>query len=175
MLTTSGRRLFVAVLPLCHRSTTLDLQQHITDATKEIFETMIMLDITPGTPLPQPVRQFKASVSGVIGLAGSCKGMLSIHLPEPVAKAITSSFLGMEVDEINDDVTDAIGELANMLAGNIKMVLDSAGKAVTLSIPSCIHGEEYSMDSVGDADWTAVPFRLDGGEFVVELQIKNNS
>lgn len=151
----------------------MDLLKNITDATKEIFETMIMLDITPGNPLKESVKSFKCSVSGVIGLAGNCQGMLAIHTPDDVAKAITSSFLGMDVDEINEDVTDAIGELANMLAGSIKMALDSAGKDVTVSIPSCIHGEEYSMDCVADADWVVVPFTIESGQFLVELQLKN--
>lgn len=151
----------------------MNLLENITEATKEIFETMIMLDITVGNPLEENVNSFKCSVSGVIGLAGTCKGMLAIHTPDAVAKAITSSFLGMEVAEVDDDVTDAIGELSNMLAGNIKMVLDEAGKDVTLSIPSCIHGEEYSMDCVADAEWVVVPFTIDAGTFLVELQIKS--
>lgn len=152
----------------------MNLQENITDATREIFETMIMLDITAGDPLEKSVSSFKCSVSGVIGLAGTCKGMLAIHAPDSVAKAITSSFLGMDVDEINDDVTDAIGELSNMIAGNVKMVLDSAGKDVTLSIPSCIHGEEYSMDCISDSEWVVVPFSIDAGQFLVELRIKTS-
>lgn len=39
-------------------------------------------------------------------------------MPNKVAIAITSSFLGMAVEEINVDVEDAIGELVNMLGGN---------------------------------------------------------
>jgi len=148
--------------------------ENIVDATNEIFETMIMMDITPRDPLNESVTEFKGSVSGVIGLAGSCKGMLAIHLPDSVAMAITGNFLGMEVTEVDDDVTDAIGELANMLAGNIKMVLDSGGNSVTLSIPSCIHGDEYSMDCVSDADWVVVPFDSASGQFLVELQLKCN-
>lgn len=151
----------------------MNLIENIKEATKEIFETMIMLDITSGVPLSNHVTTFKSSVSGVIGLAGTCQGMLAIHTPDCVAKAITSSFLGMEVEEVDEDVTDAIGELANMLAGNIKMILDSAGKDVTISIPSCVHGEEYSIDCASDAQRVVVPFSMDAGQFLVELQIKN--
>lgn len=153
----------------------MDLPKNIIEATTEIFETMIMMDITPGDPLSESVSEFTGSVSGVIGLAGSCKGMLAIHLPDAVAMKITGNFLGMDVDEVNEDVTDAIGELANMVAGNIKMVLDVAGNNVTLSIPSCIHGEEYSMDCVSDADWAIVPFATDAGQFLVELQLQCNT
>ncbi|MGC9518930.1 MAG: chemotaxis protein CheX [Desulfuromonadaceae bacterium] len=151
----------------------MDLQKSITDATTEIFETMIMLDISAGDPLKDKINNFKCSVSGVIGLAGSCKGMLAIHLPDKVAMAITGSFLGMEVTEVDDDVTDAIGELANMVAGNIKMILDEAGNNVTVSIPSCVHGDEYTMDTVSDSERVVIPFDIESGQFLVELQIKN--
>jgi chemotaxis protein CheX len=132
-----------------------------------------MLDISAGDPLKEKINNFKCSVSGVIGLAGSCKGILAIHLPDKVAMAITGSFLGMDVTEVDDDVTDAIGELANMVAGNIKMILDEAGNNVTLSIPSCVHGEEYTMDTVSDSERVVIPFDIESGQFLVELQIKN--
>lgn len=151
----------------------MDLQKHITDSTTEIFETMIMLDINAGDPVVEKINSFKCSVSGVIGLAGSCKGMLAIHLPDKVAMEITGSFLGVDVTEVDDDVTDAIGELANMVAGNIKMILDEAGNNVTVSIPSCVHGDEYTMDSVCDSERVVIPFNIESGQFLVELQIKN--
>lgn len=151
----------------------MDLQKNITDATTEIFETMIMIDISAGDPIAEKVNSFSCSVSGVIGLAGSCKGMLAIHLPDKVAMSITGSFLGMDITEVDDDVTDAIGELANMVAGNIKMILDEAGNNVTVSIPSCVHGEEYTMDTVSDSERVVIPFNIESGQFLVELQIKN--
>lgn len=151
----------------------MDLQKNITDATTEIFETMIMVDINAGDPIVEKINNFKCSVSGVIGLAGSCKGMLAIHLPDKVAMSITGSFLGMDITEVDDDVTDAIGELANMVAGNIKMILDEAGKSVTVSIPSCVHGSEYTMDTVSDSERVVIPFNIESGQFLVELQIKN--
>ena len=151
----------------------MDLQKHITDATTEIFETMIMLDINAADPIVEKINNFKCSVSGVIGLAGSCKGMLAIHLPDKVAMSITGSFLGMDVTEIDDDVTDAIGELANMVAGNIKMILDEKGNDVTVSIPSCVYGDEYTLDTVSDSKRVVIPFKIESGQFLVELQIKN--
>lgn len=150
----------------------MDLQKNITDATTEIFETMIMMEITPGNPLQQLVTTFRHTVSGMVGLAGTFKGLLAIHTPNEVAMAITSNFLGLEVDEINEDVQDAIGELANMLAGNIKLAIDESGKDVTLSIPSAVHGDEYSLNCLANAEWVVMPFTTPAGEFLVELQVQ---
>jgi chemotaxis protein CheX len=150
----------------------LDLAKIITDATQEIFETMIMVEVTPGEPTKENGQKHYCTVSGMVGLAGLFKGMIAIHAPDEVAKSITSSFLGMDVDEVNEDVTDAIGELANMLAGNAKMALSQNGKDITLSIPSTISGEEYTINCALDTDRVVMPFTMGPGKFMVELQVE---
>lgn len=149
----------------------MDLAKTITEATLEIFETMIMMEATPGEPRNEGSQKYQCTVSGMVGLAGLFKGMIAIHTPDQVAMAITSNFLGMDVGEVNDDVTDAIGELANMLAGTVKMALSQNGKDITLSIPSTIAGEEYSISCLHDTDRVIMPFTLNNGQFLVELQV----
>ncbi|PLX93864.1 MAG: chemotaxis protein CheX [Desulfuromonas sp.] len=150
----------------------MDLEQMTIDSTQEVFETMIMLEVTPQPPLPVLVSNFTDSVSGMVGLAGGCKGLIAIHAPDDVAMDITGRFLGMVVEEINEDVTDAFGELANMLAGNVKMVLDESGKDITLSVPSYVYGADYHVECTAEAYWVMIPFESDAGEFLVQLQIE---
>ncbi|MDY0190951.1 MAG: chemotaxis protein CheX [Desulfuromonas sp.] len=149
----------------------MDLERITIEATQEVFETMIMLEATPLPSLPVLVSNFVDSVSGVVGFAGSSSGIVAIHAPSEVALAITSRLLGLEIDSYCEDVTDAFGELANMLAGNIKMVLDESGGNITLSVPSYVYGADYHVDCVADADWVVIPFESDDGEFMVQLQI----
>ena len=145
--------------------------QHIIESTREIFSSMIMLDVSPGEPYKRQNEPLKSSISGIIGFAGAVKGLLAIHLPKQAAMAVTGAFLGMDVEEIDEDVRDAIGELANMLAGNMKTVLDPNGSEVQLSMPSAIHGDEYSVDCLAEAETVTVPFSFNGSSFLVELQI----
>jgi chemotaxis protein CheX len=145
--------------------------QHISESTQEIFSSMIMLEVKPGEPFNRNKSMLKDSISGIIGLAGNTKGLLAIHLPTSVALAVTTAFLGMDVAEIDEDVRDAIGELANMLGGSIKSAIDPKGSEIQLSMPSSISGEEYSIDCIADAEEITVPFELDGATFLVELQI----
>jgi len=145
--------------------------QDIATATQEIFSSMVMLEVSPGEPFKRADSNLINSVSGIIGLTGEVKGMLAIHLPDTAALATTTAFLGMDVEEIDEDVCDAIGELANMLGGSIKAILDPAGGLVQISIPSVIHGAEYSVDCLADAESVTVPFKFTGQTFMVELQI----
>lgn len=150
----------------------MDLPKKIAEATQEIFETMIMMEAIAGEPQMVAAKTYHCTVSGMVGLAGTFKGMIAIHTPDQVAMAITSNFLGMDVDEVNEDVTDAIGELANMLAGSIKLALSDKGKDITLSVPSTISGEEYTINCVAETDRVIMPFSTDAGNFLVELQVE---
>lgn len=145
--------------------------QDIADATQEIFSSMVMLEVTPGKPFKRADSTLVNSISGIIGLAGTTKGMLAIHLPDKAALAVTTAFLGMDVEEIDEDVCDAIGELANMLGGSMKAILDPNGSKVQLSMPSAVHGKEYAVDCLADAESVTVPFAFNGQTFMVELQI----
>ena len=149
--------------------------QHIIDSTQEIFSSMIFLEVTPGDPFKRPDEPLTNSISGIIGLAGTMQGSLAIHLSNDAALAVTTAFLGMDVEEIDEDVKDAIGELANMLGGSLKSVLDPSGSDIKLSMPSTIYGEEYSIDCLDEAESVAVPFSFDGHTFIVELQMRTES
>ena len=152
----------------------MDFQQKIVDATKEIFESMIMVDVTPGEPLQEHISRFTCSLSAMVGFAGFKQGNLAIHAPDKVARGLTEDFLGMEVEEINEDVQDAMGELANMVAGSLKPFIAN-GEKVELSLPSVVHGEEYTLTVVNEAEWVIVPFSISHGDFLVGLELKRQS
>ena len=59
-------------------------------------------------------------ISGVIGLSGRAVGTVVINLSEEVALKAASVMLMTEMTSLNDDVLDAVGELANMIAGQAK-------------------------------------------------------
>ena len=150
----------------------MELSNKIIEAAKEIFSTMVMMEISVnGTHLAKSIP-LTESISGVIGLAGTHKGVLAIHIPNKVAMAITGSFLGMEVDEINEDVEDAVGELANMLGGNVKAILSEKGKDIDLSLPTTITGQQYDFQPTKDAERIIIPFKCDVGEFAIDLQLE---
>lgn len=150
----------------------MEISDKIIESAKEIFSSMVMMEISvSGENMTQSVPLIE-SITGVIGLAGTHKGVLAIHIPNKVAMAITSSFLGMDVDEINEDVEDAVGELANMLGGNVKSILSENGRDINLSLPSTITGQQYDFQPTKEAERIIIPFRCDAGEFSIDLQLE---
>lgn len=144
----------------------------VIDATREVFSTMVMMDVVDDFPLKEPVSRFKCSITGMVGFAGIYSGVISIHCPVDLALKITSNMLGIECDEVNEDLNDAIGEIANMLGGSVKQVLSKGGLDVKLSIPTVISGEDYTVNSLSDNDCIVVPFAVEGHTLLVGLTLK---
>lgn len=155
-----------------------NLTETIVGATTEVFTAMLMVEAVPGEPInPSPGgEKIACNVSGMIGLTGLYRGVLAVHAPKAVALSITGHLLGMDdVTEINEDVQDALGEVANMLAGSLKLALSKMGKDIKLSIPSVITGEDYTLACFDGTERAVVPFTIDQGTFVVEVQLMEES
>ncbi len=149
----------------------VEIQDKMIDATKEIFSTMVMMEITL-EEIQETHGPLTDTITAMIGLAGTHRGVLAVHFPYVVAMAITSSFLMMDVTEMNEDVHDAMGEIANMLGGNVKTILSEKGRDIDLSMPSTISGSEYSFQSDKDVDKVIIKFGTEKGSFMVEMDLE---
>jgi len=147
------------------------LSSFVIDATRDIFSTMIMMELRNESPLAETIDHFHDSISGMVGFAGIYSGALSIHCPLSLARKITSSMLGMECDEIDDDINDALGEIANMLGGSIKHMLSTSGLDVKLSTPTVISGENYKVKSLSDSNSVVIPFFREDERLLVGLTL----
>lgn len=151
------------------------LAEYVINSTREVFSTMVMLEVAADYPLKESITHFHCSVTGMVGFAGTYSGVISMHCPLSLAKKITSAMLGMAENEIEDggeDLNDAIGEIGNMLGGSVKMVLSTGGLDVKLSIPTVISGEDYTINSLSDSDCVVIPFVVENERFLVGLTLK---
>ncbi len=148
----------------------MDFSQAIIKATCDLFETMIMLEARPGEARTEIDPRFSDSVTGMLGFSGDLRGMLKIHCPSPVAKAVTEALLGMPVEEVDEEVHDTIGEITNMVAGGLKVIFSGEERCISLSIPTTIGGRSYKVHSLANAERVVVPFAISGREMLVEIQ-----
>jgi chemotaxis protein CheX len=139
-----------------------------------VFSSMVGLEVVGGEPITDWVTEYHCSISSMVGLAGQYAGIVSLHCPQSLGLKFTGSMLGVPVDEIGDDVTDAVGELANMVAGNMKQLLSPGGMDVHLSIPTVIYGDRYVIDTILNEDSLLVTFTYEDESFTIGLSIKKD-
>jgi chemotaxis protein CheX len=138
-------------------------------AIKNVFNTMIDVPFTLGQPALKKGRTPSFEISSIIGLSGNVSGCVVINLSTPVALQLVSALLGDTVTEIDDDTIDAIGEIANMIAGNAKT--DFPGENNAISVPSVVTGK-HEVSYPSGLPIIAIPCETDAGQMVVEVAIK---
>lgn len=146
------------------------MENILINAMLEVFSSMIFIDITAEPAEKDGTAAMEYNLVSLIGLAGDLKGILAIQCPGAVAMGITSAMLGMEVTELGGDVKDAIGEIANMVAGGLKEGLIPAGKKIELAIPTTVIGTSVRTSGLSGASRVMIPFTCPLGRFGIELR-----
>lgn len=148
----------------------MDVGQAIIDGTQEVFSTMLMVELEADGPIEGQGGDVASNITSMIGLGKDIRGMLAVHCPGAVAKDITGTLLGMEVEKLDEDVKDAVGEIANMVAGNLKVFFQGYDKNIELAIPTSVVGNSFRTSGMFGAQRVAVPFSMNGRSFLVELK-----
>jgi chemotaxis protein CheX len=133
-------------------------------ATQEVFQTMLNMEAEPvQTYMEQGQTESYDGLVALVGIAGKWTGMGSIYCTSELAMRVSSAMFMVEETSVNTEVLDAMAELANMIIGNMKSMLESELGPLGLSIPTVIYGRNYRALSGGARERLVVPF-LCGGE-----------
>jgi chemotaxis protein CheX len=147
-----------------------DILSAIQSSVSEVFSTMLGVMVEPCESRQDATgpRTTEGIVS-FVGLAGTWvgSGLLSCH--SGLACRLCSLFLMTDSREVDEEVQDAIGEIANMVIGSFKTVAESTVGPLTLSIPTTIYGQNFSSKSLGNNEWTVVPFKI--GDETLEVWV----
>ncbi|NUO05575.1 MAG: chemotaxis protein CheX [Candidatus Brocadia sinica] len=161
----------------------------ITESTKTLFETMIMMDLKYNEASLVDDTQIKTDVIGMVSFTGKYHGVIALFCSKRLALKVASTMLMTELTEFTSEVKDAIGEVSNMIAGNVKTKLTAQYGDMHLSIPIVIAGEGLSITAVNNhpvvADttlscfskdpWLMTPFISSNEKFNIGLLLKESN
>lgn len=150
----------------------MNMTETIIPATEDLLSNLISLSASAGIPYHRTDIPEQEGVTGVVHLSGKSSGYVAIHLPVETAALVTKLFLFIETEEVeSEQVRDAVGELANILAGQIKAFFDPQGSNIKLSLPMTCQGQDFIVANLPGAEKVTVPFYTDDGDFFVEVQM----
>jgi chemotaxis protein CheX len=113
------------------------------EISTRVFKDLVNCDLTAGRAYFVTREDFqKWDISGIISLSGEAQGLVSISMKTETAIQITENITGIKHTHLDSDVTDAIGEIANVVAGNFKKNLQGTFKLV-ISLPYVIKGKAH--------------------------------
>jgi CheY-specific phosphatase CheX len=129
-------------------------------AASEIARYALSFDgATVAEPEPEPAVATAAMIGAHIPLVGSQCFEISLVATRECCHALAGAVLGMGTDaELSTAmVADAIGEIANQLAGGVKRRLASNGGDLELGLPVFVNG---SVEPTGRQSVIALPTKF---------------
>ncbi len=140
-------------------------------ATQNVFKTMLGTHINIGKPSLKTNNFTHGEVTGVMGFAGDKKGSFTLSFSRESAAYVYRSMIGEDVSTINSDVVDAIGELTNIISGQIRVELEKIGINLSASLPTVIVGQNVAISFITRLPVIALPFNFDDGGTTRQLFI----
>lgn len=139
-------------------------------ATLTTFTKMLRQEARAGKPSLLNSETNIKDISGVIGISGSLRGAVVVGFPAETALLLVEKFIGEPVPTLNAEVSDAVGEFANIIAGYAKK--DLPGEDLHISLPSVVRGPRHIIALPREVHSVVIPFESSVGSFVLEVGMK---
>ena len=155
----------------------VDLKSFVTNSMQSVFDTMLSMRIEAEDPPQRESVTTGNHIVGTVGFAGKVMGNVNVFVSRDFAREIAAAMLGMSVDDLGSDeeVHDVIGEVCNMVGGDLKSRLCDAGLTCSLSIPSITFGNSFRVESKGWDRHELLGFRNSHNSALLEIYVKNSN
>lgn len=108
---------------------------------ESVWQSMLGLDIERSDGATAKIGD--RAVTACVQITGDWEGAVTVQCDMSLAQQIAAAMFAMEIDELSDDeIRDALGEVANMTGGNVKGLAPGENQ---LAIPSVVVGDEDAL------------------------------
>jgi len=143
----------------------------IYQAVQGIFQSMLGVEPRLESLKHQEEPLHNQGIAAIVGYAGESDGSVIFTCSLDLAAKLAGLMLMEEaVTPESEEVDDAVGEIGNMIAGQLKNLVCESGNEVQLSIPVIVRQGNYHLPIPDSYDrWRLTCFHVDGAPFYVEM------
>ena len=144
-----------------------EISQFVTD----IWSTFLNLPVS-STDEPFEPKGKDNTLAGCVQITGEWQGTVTLYAPKALGKKIAASMYALDESEIDDNqIQDVLGEITNMITGNIKSLLPTP---CSISLPS-VAVTDYDLHHPKSQTLTAVNFKSEGLPFLIVMLHKEEN
>ncbi len=150
------------------------VEKAINLAIMDTFKTMLSMDLAKVGLVSDPGLDGQRYVAAV-HFAGEVVGTLCLHTSREFASMIAGTMLGMEPDQVEEEeVKDVLGELTNIVSGNLKRDFLDAQMACVISTPAITRGSDFRIEASKIGEHHQWVYRHQTNELVIEINLKED-
>ena len=135
-----------------------------------ILDTTAFVKVKPETPFLKRDSRPQGDISGILQITGDLTGSAAISFSERCILGIVSAMFGEDMTEINEEITDAVGEISNMIAGHVTTKIAEMDKRVKVKFVKVCAGADEKIEHIKEGGHVlALPFSTTKGRMVIEV------
>ena len=147
----------------------VEIAKAFISATNNILSTMAGLEPKVGAPFVKNGPEAFGDFSAIIGVTGDHKGSICVTFSRSAAENVVQAMLGDDIEDLEQDAIDTVGEISNMVSGQARATLAERGVVLQGSTPTIITGEKHRVTHLSKAPVMCIPFSMPEGTFIVEF------
>ena len=137
------------------------------DSILSIFNTIF--GAKPSLNEGEEEKKLGEGVVGIISFMGDVNYIIMRALPKDSAIAMASKFCGFDIDYDSADMGDVVGELANVLAGDIVARMGKEDMKITMSLPTIMRGHDVEPLLPRGLPLEKLSFSMPEGSFMLKV------
>lgn len=141
----------------------------VIQAIVDILGKVGSLSIQVRKPFIKEDATARGEITSIIALSGDTSGTVSISFPEKCILSVVSKMLGEQMNEVNDDIKDALGEITNMISGQATQLFEMTGQRLKASLSRVIMGKNHTIPHSSDTVVLGVPCMTEHGDIMLEM------
>jgi chemotaxis protein CheX len=144
-----------------------DFEPELTEITERVWTSLVDVPLLPRQPGQPALGPGARTFTGCVQITGAWEGAVTVHCSEALAKALTAAMFMVDPEDTGpEEVADALGELANMVGGNVKALLPEPCR---ISLPAVADGMDYRLSVPGARPVSAVTWTCRAEPLMVRL------
>ncbi len=146
-----------------------DVSNAVIGAMRETFA----VEVTSGVPeYGDGMVSLVGDISGIIGMVqAQLEGTLMLCATYETVRSLLPQVVGKTVTITHEMAVDAVGELTNMVFGQVKRELNERGHQIKLGIPCVVTGKGHFVSQFHRGRYMIVPFHLNSQLFQVYIAL----
>jgi len=139
------------------------------EGTLYILDTTAAVKVKPGQPFVKKHGKAAGDISGVLTVSGDISGTAAVSFTEQSILGVVSAMFGEEMTRIDEEITDAVGEIGNMISGHVTTKMTEMGRSIKVKLLDVITGKGHDIGHAEGKRVLVIPFRTTKGKVVVEV------
>lgn len=146
--------------------------EHLKESTAMVIQSIAGLKAVHGKIMPSDKNTLVGYVSGNVGITGEMKISITVSFSQEAINKIYRAVFPEESDDITIfQIGDLVGEITNMINGNMRRYLAEESMKFDSSIPTVVVGAQQIYHPQGTIA-KVIPFDMDGDFIYLEVGIK---